>query len=114
MTELFGQVPVSSDGHAAMKKVGLLDYLIGPYYTGMGFVMTLPQFKITLYGPTSPTIHKEVATRFAGDNGMLIEFDHPKQFGDEDYAAKGFDVSWISRYGSQEAERYHSSTSNIH
>lgn len=81
---------------------GSLDPLLGPFFTGMSFVMTLPQFSMTLYGPTSTTIHKEVATRFSGSEGMLIEF-HTKSCTSE---TKGFDVSWISRYGLQEDERY--------
>ena len=58
---------------------------------------------IRLNGPTSSTKSIEVATRFGGDKGMLIEFDNSKGHA---RFAKGFDVSWISRYGSQEDERY--------
>ena len=44
---------------------------------------------------------------FGGQDGFLIKFDNYLGFGK---GAKGFDVSWISRYGSQEAERYTSNT----
>ena len=95
MMEVFGQ--------CYYKGIGLLDALRGPFYTGMSFVLTLSQFEITLYGPTSTSIHKEVATRFGGQQGMLITFDNTKGYGQR---VKGFDVSWISRYGLQEDERY--------
>ena len=58
---------------------------------------------MTLFGPTSTTIHKEVATRFGGEDGMLIQFDNSTGRG---IFVNGFDVSWISRYGLQEDERY--------
>ena len=84
-------------GFSKPERVGLLDFLHGPFYTGMGLIMPLSQFRITLYGPTSTSIHKEVATRFAGEDGMLIKFDHDRYYQHAFGATKGFDVSWISR-----------------
>ena len=81
---------------------GVLDPLQGSFFTGMSFVMTMSEFAITIYGPVSTSIHKEVATRFGQGTGMLIEFDNTRGNGQ---FVNGFDVSWISRYGSQEDER---------
>ena len=83
--------------------IGLLPTLCGPLYTGMSMIIKINQFQMTILGPTSTTIHKEVAIRFGGEDGMLIEFDNSKSGGQ---GVKGFDVSWISRYGLQEDERY--------
>ena len=82
--------------------IGLLSPLRGPFHTGMNFLMNINQFKIKLFSPTSTTLHKEVAIRFGGQSGMLLEFDNSKGDGKK---VKGFDFSWISRYGLQEDER---------
>ena len=80
--------------------IGLLGDLKGPFYTGMSFVLNMTEFYIKLNGPTSTSKQIAVATRFGGERGMIIEFDNSTT------NAAGFDVSWISRYGSQEDERY--------
>ena len=82
---------------------GLLDPLRGPFFCGMNWVMNVNQFNITLYGPTSTSIERSVAARFGGQRGFLIQFDNTN--GDGKYV-RGFDVSWLSRFGSQEEERY--------
>ena len=83
--------------------IGLLSELRGPFYAGMSMVMKINQFQMTLCGPTSTTIHTEVAIRFGGEDGMLLQFDNSKSHG---RVVNGFDVSWISGYGIQEDERY--------
>ena len=100
-------------GQTYRRGIGLLDGLRGPFYTGMSYVMTLTQFEIRLYGPTSTSLHKEVATRFGGERGMLTTFDNSKGYGQN---VSGFDVSWISRYGAQEDELYkiHCHFSTLH
>ena len=82
---------------------GLLHQLRGPFYCGMNFVMNMSQFNIKINGPTSTSLQLAVAIRFGGDKGFLIEFDNSQGQG---RYVKGFDVSWISRFGSQEDERY--------
>ena len=42
------------------------------FFTGISYEMSIPQFQIGLIGPTSMSMAKEVAVRFAGENGMLI------------------------------------------
>ena len=94
---------ISDYGQSYDREVGLLSKLCGPFYTGMSFVMNVNDFKMKLAGPTSSSVHKEVAIRFGGQNGMLLEFDNSYGSGRK---VHGFDFSWISRYGLQEDERY--------
>ena len=82
---------------------GFVNPLRGPFYCGMNWVMNISAFNIILRGPTSTSIQITVASRFGGQNGILIEFDNTKGDGQQ---VLGFDVSWLSRYGSQEDERY--------
>ena len=82
--------------------VGFLEALRGPFYCGMNWVLNMTQFNIQLLSPTSTTKAKEVATRFGGPQGMIIKFQNNTGYGRK---VKGFDVSWISRYGPQEDER---------
>ena len=68
----------------------------GPFYCGMSTVMKIPEFYMFLASPTSTSIHIEVAIRFGGDSGIIIEFNNEQHtFGEY---VKGTDVSWISRY----------------
>ena len=76
--------------------------LDGPFYCGMSRVMTLPQFSIYLYCPTSTSVHIEVSMVFAHENGMILEFDNTAGRSME---AIGFDCSWLSRYR-EEDEMY--------
>ena len=78
--------------------------LSGPFFCGLSFVMNIPQYQIKLNSPTSTSQHMEVAIKFAGDNGIIIELD----VGKSDYAMellRGFDCSWISKY-KEEDEMY--------
>ena len=68
----------------------------------MSWVMTLPQFNIYLYSPTSTSVQISVAMTFSGKAGMLMEFDNTT--GDA-INTMGFDCSWISRF-KEEDERY--------
>ena len=42
------------------------------FFTGISYEIPIPQFQIGLIGPTSTTMAKEVAVRFAGENGMIV------------------------------------------
>ena len=77
--------------------------LEGPFFTGLSFVMYIPQYVVKLNSPTSTSLHIEVATKFSGQRGMIIQLD----VGD-DYLMKqlsGFDCSWISKF-KEEHEMY--------
>ena len=69
----------------------------GPFFCGMSMVMTMPQFVMRLFCPTSTSCHLEVALKFAGEEGLILEFTSSPPL-------KGLDLSWISRY-KEEDER---------
>ena len=81
---------------------GLLDRLTGPFFCGMSAVLSIPEFAMFIHSPLSTSIHLEVAMRFSGDRGMILEMDNSR--GDCIFL-RGMDVSWISRYREEE-ERF--------
>ena len=76
--------------------------LCGPFYCGMSRVMPMPEFSMRLFSPTSTSCHIEVAIKFSGSEGLIIEFNNNRGIGTY---LKGLDVSWISRF-KEEDERY--------
>ena len=78
-------------------------YLMGSYFCGVSFLMTMPEFNIFLCSPTSTSMHIEVATKFSGDEGIIIQLNNPSPAGY--HLLRGFNCSWISRY-KEEDERY--------
>ena len=48
----------------------------GPFFCGMNIVMPIPEFNIRLCAPTSTSKQIEVATRFGGDRGIIIELNN--------------------------------------
>ena len=75
--------------------------LIGPFYCGMSTMLHMPQFSILLLSPTSTSGQLEVAMKFSGESGIIIEISnyiHPA------WRVMGLDVSTISRY-KEEDER---------
>lgn len=77
-------------------------FLQGPFYCGMSRVMAMPQFAISLQSPTSTSCHIEVAKKFSGDHGLILQISN--KGGDAQWV-KGLDVSWLSRF-KEEDERY--------
>lgn len=76
--------------------------ILGPFFSGVSCVMPIPQFNIRLSSPTSTSKKIEVAFKFSGEDGMVIQLDNPES---EGYGlGKGFDCSWISRF-KEEDER---------
>ena len=67
----------------------------GPFYTGMSTVLDIPQFNIFLLSPTSTTTQLEVATKFSGEEGMILQFRNSS-------LVKGMECSWFSRYREEE------------
>ena len=76
--------------------------LIGPFYCGMSVVMSMPQFAIGLHSPTSTSCHIEVAMKFSGQSGIIIQFDNSRG---RATMLDGIDVSLVSRFR-EEDERY--------
>eukprot|EP01084_Bolivina_argentea_P147917 258728_1 len=65
----------------------------GPFYCGISFVIALPQFNIRLCSPTSTTKNIEVATRFGGDRGIIIQLNNGDQ--DNSLFLRSWDCSWL-------------------
>eukprot|EP01084_Bolivina_argentea_P127293 225136_1 len=79
-----------------------LNILRGPFYSGMSYKMYITQFAMRTCSPTSTSIHIEVATKFGGENGMIITLNN---CGGLQYQyLRAFDCSWISQY-KEEDER---------
>eukprot|EP01084_Bolivina_argentea_P282514 483604_1 len=75
----------------------------GPFYCGVDKVLALYQFNIRLCGPTSTTKQRQVAERFASEDGMLIHLNNNGEL-HSSKRVRWFDCSWISHYKG-EAER---------
>ena len=81
------------------------DMAKSPFYTGMGIVMYMPCFMIRLCSPTSTSIHLEVALKFSGEAGIILQLNvknmlHPNYHSH----IRAMDCSWISRF-KEEDER---------
>ena len=59
-----------------------------------------------IYCPLSTSVHIEVAMKFCGEEGMILEMDNSKG---RKRSFRGIDCSWISRYV-EEDERYETYT----
>ena len=77
--------------------------LKGPFFTGMSFIMSVPEFNIRLLSPTSTSVQIQVAIKFSGRQGIILEFQNDTL--GANHTVKGFNVSSISRYP-EEDERY--------
>ena len=75
------------------------------YYTGISFAMSIPSFSIRLCSPTSTSVHLEVACKFSGEQGLILQLNVGRMMG-HGSGTTCFDCSWISRYN-EEDERYH-------
>eukprot|EP01084_Bolivina_argentea_P306808 530231_1 len=72
-----------------------------PFYTGVDTVLEMPSFRIRLCAPTSTTTQIEVALKFSGTGGMVLQLY-------TGYANRltAFDVAWISRYKEEDERIY--------
>eukprot|EP01084_Bolivina_argentea_P276926 472624_1 len=74
--------------------------LKGQYFCGMSCVMIMPQLNIRLCGPVSTSKYVEVATRFGGDDGIIIQLeDHLNPAEDH---LRAFPCAWLSNYNGEE------------
>ena len=72
----------------------------GPFFCGLSFCAVLPSFNIRLFGPTSTSPNIEVATRFGGDKGIIIELNNN---GDVDGSyLRCFNCAWLSNFNGEE------------
>eukprot|EP01084_Bolivina_argentea_P248814 416283_1 len=75
-----------------------------PFYTGISIVMTIPEFRMRLCAPTSTSTQIEVAIKFSGQEGMILQLHKPSS----DYLniLTAFDCSWISQYKEEEEKLF--------
>lgn len=99
--EIFGQ---RSQGDYDLTEAEYKNKLFGPFYSGLSVVISIPNFFIRLYSPTSTSKHIQVALKFSGDNGIIMKLDNPIDNA-QCSRLRAFDCTFISRY-KEEAERY--------
>ena len=75
----------------------------GPFFCGMSHKMSFPSFNVKLNSPTSTSLHKEIAFRFSGEDGILIQFNNTGL--NLNHRTAFFDAGWLSRY-KEEDEMY--------
>eukprot|EP01084_Bolivina_argentea_P085065 153774_1 len=100
--EIYGQCRFGKRIHQKKGRKKYANQLCGPYYCGMSSLIIMPGFNIRLCSPTSTSMHIEVAIKFSGREGIIIQLDNP--FEPQYRSLRGFNCSWISRY-KEEDER---------
>lgn len=75
------------------------DVIKGKYYCGISFEAVFPSFQIRLCAPTSTTDKIEIATRFAGDKGIVVQLNNNVH--GHLHHIKGFYCAWISRFAEE-------------
>eukprot|EP01083_Nonionella_stella_P046159 123577_1 len=97
--EIFGQCRAGDRRYNKDKDTRLS----GPFFCGMNGVMSMPSFCMRLCSPTSTSKQIEVAMKFSGKNGIVLQMDNPMMNIQYEWL-HGFNASWISRY-KEEDER---------
>merc|ERR1712228_11936 len=71
--ELFGQC---RRGEYVGDETDNINKQFGPFYCGVNKPMIIPSFDIRLNAPTSTTMQIEVALKFGGRNGTIIQLNN--------------------------------------
>eukprot|EP01084_Bolivina_argentea_P093077 167418_1 len=66
----------------------------GPFFCGLNFIMVIPLFNLRLCSPTSTTKQIEVATRFADDEGIIIQMNNNGNA--NSCMLRGWNCTWLS------------------
>eukprot|EP01084_Bolivina_argentea_P013605 25540_1 len=74
----------------------------GPFFSGVSSEMVLPEFNIRLCSPISTSTYLEVATRFGGDQGMIIQLNNHM----DSERLRSFDCSWISCFKEEDEQLF--------
>ena len=83
----------------------------GIFYCGVDHLLPIPEFCIRLCCPTSTTKQIEVATRFAGSDGIIIQFNNCGYlFGDK---LRSFNCSWLSNYSAEDERLFFGGANRI-
>eukprot|EP01084_Bolivina_argentea_P210260 357952_1 len=75
-----------------------INKLQGPFFCGMDFAMVIPEYDLRLCGPTSTSRQIAVATRFAGNNGIIIQVNNIS-FANQ---LTAFDCCWVSTFAGED------------
>ena len=75
-----------------------------PFYTGINCVLEMPSFSIRLCSPTSTSVHLEVAVKFGGQTGLILQLNTKGMLTGYSSYLKGFDCSFLSQF-KEEDER---------
>ena len=78
----------------------LKGYVKGPFYCGMSSRINIPEYNIRLCGPTSTSKHIEVAARFAGNDGIIIQLNNNGYWQSD--GIRCFDCYWLSNYSAED------------
>eukprot|EP01083_Nonionella_stella_P290816 989513_1 len=74
--------------------------LSGPFFCGMAGVMSMASFCMRLCSSTSTSKQIEVAMKFSGKRGIVLQMDNPILY--QYMYLHGFNASWISRYKTED------------
>eukprot|EP01084_Bolivina_argentea_P295276 508306_1 len=78
------------------RRLNIYNEIRGPFFCGLSFLMVMPHINIELCGPTSTSLQIEVAARFAGAYGTLLQLNNNgTQYHGQ---LTGFPCSWVSQY----------------
>eukprot|EP01083_Nonionella_stella_P054738 144484_1 len=97
LVQFYGQ---SCEGQYNENTAEFEDKLCGPFFWGLYRLITFPEVSIRLYGPVSTSKQIEVAMKFSGKQGILVQLHTTG-----DYYCKqvrGFDASWFSRFAGED------------
>merc|ERR1712228_803429 len=81
-----------------------VNQMFGPYFCGMNMRLNIPSFAMRLNSPSSTSKQISVAIKFSGPKGVVLTFDNP-QYNHQYQYLRGWDCSWIGRFGKEEDER---------
>eukprot|EP01083_Nonionella_stella_P063988 166363_1 len=88
-----------------------LEIETGPFYCGVSRVLVIPEFNIQLNSPTSTTKHIEVAQRFAGESGLIIQLNNDGYR--DSYRLPSWNCSWLSAFPEEDERLWMAGISRI-
>ena len=100
VVEAYGQCLKGDRYHDRSNK--FINKLTGPFYSGVSVLLNVPEFNIRLCSPTSTSMQIEVAIKFSGEEGIILQFNNSNW---QCRYLRCFNVSWLSRY-KEEDERF--------
>ncbi len=81
------------------------DKVKGPFFSGMSIEMVIPEFNIRLCSPVSTSKQIEVACRFGGEQGMVIQLNNNGDYYSSFYL-RSFNCNWISSFKEEDEQLF--------